>query len=120
AEGGRLRTRKGIAGNQQRHVVPPERRVRGPGRQRVPGGLVRPRRRRPRHGRLDKGANLPRNAEGTQGVQGAEGGCGTCRRTISGPRFAKSSESLSCNSGTSIDEGRRFTPDTIAGAGAGI
>ena len=45
--------------------------VRGPGRQRNAGRLVRPRRRRPRHGRYDTRKDLSRHAEGAQGVQAA-------------------------------------------------
>ncbi len=44
------------------------RRLRGPGRQRLPGRLVRSRRRRPRHGRLDARPHLSADAEGAQGI----------------------------------------------------
>ncbi len=50
----------------ERQLVPPVGRLRGPGRQRVRRRLVRPRRRRPRHGRHHARPHLPPGAERQQ------------------------------------------------------
>ena len=72
-KGAGLRAREGDPGHEHRQLVPAERCLRRPGRQHLRGRLVRPRRRRPRHGRPDPRPHLPRHAEGAQGVQGAGG-----------------------------------------------
>ena len=59
--------------DEQRQLLPPQRCLRRPGRQRVCLRLVRPRRRRPRHGRHHKGPYLPAHTQGARGVQGARG-----------------------------------------------